>query len=247
MKPFVLFILIFQAFFTISISAAERILPPVKFGNLKFRPNGTWVYVGASVSEEKLAAAKPAIDAVLDRCTKDGSHPFSWQALAPAGVTFIIPVSGDIDEIHTDLAKYSGNINAAWIWDDIDPKAGSVSTKIFLWANGLGYVDLYQHGKIVCSMPCRTSARSKQPHAGVWKVGEVGSQKQGSESGRMSRKWKAWMPWALEITNSNPGCFLHGGNLLSASDGCVRLPRPGAAIVYHLLKAGSEIEVVYLD
>lgn len=244
MKTIVLFIVILQAYFTLNSVAGTK---PIKFGNLTFQSKGTFVLFGGTGTPDTEQAIQGNVEAreVIRNMRKSNAHPFTWQASAPSGITFIFPVSGNLQDIYEAEKEYGSKAKPSWVWlgaSDSSP----VTIKIYLDVEGDGYIDLYQSDQKIGHMPCKSGVRSKQPIAGNYSVKEKCTERLTGEYGRMSRKWNSWMSWALEIENPNLGCYIHGGSLMSLSDGCVRVPRPGAEIIYNLAKQGSKIVITYL-
>ena len=248
MKPIVLFILILQAYFTVFASAQTP--RPVQFGKLIFQANGEFAYHGGTgkpdspeaVASEALSVAK------FRELRASNVHPFKWQDVAPPGITYIFPISGNLKDIYKALNEFGGKAAPAWVWNDISDSI-PLTIKIYLYSTGIGYIKLYQSEQLVGYLPCMSGLRSKQPHEGNWSVNYIGDENdpQGKgEKGRKSNKWNSWMSWAVGTNNTNAGCYIHGGSLESESDGCVRLPRPGAHIIYELVKKGTKVVITHL-
>lgn len=245
MKSIVLFILVLQAFFTNPSFAQGP--QPVKFGKLTFQKDGVFALFGGTGTPDTEEAKRSNAEArnVIKEMRQSKAHPFTWQASAPEGVTFIFPIDGELRDIHEALKQYSKGPKPSWVWMGFSSST-PVTIKVYLDPKGDGHIDLYQSEQLIGYMPCKSGLRSKQPHAGNWSVKEKCTESEVGELGRMSRKWNSWMSWALEIENTNPGCYIHGGSLMSPSDGCVRVARPGARIIYEIVKTGSKIVITYL-
>ncbi|MES2985878.1 MAG: L,D-transpeptidase [Patescibacteria group bacterium] len=244
MKTNALLILVLQVFFSICAFAQPE---PVQFGKLTFQKNGTFVHFGGTGNPNTDQAKQGKILAreTIRQLRQKGTHPFEWQKSAPIGVTFLFPVTGNLEDIYSALKDHGGNTKPSWVWEGISDDL-PVEVKIYLDSAGDGSLEIYQNNQLVAYMPCKSSARSKQPHAGNWSIKAKGVESKLGEKGRMSVKWNSWMSWGLEIENSNSGCYIHGGALTSESDGCVRVVRPGAHILYELVNKGSKVVITYL-
>lgn len=235
-------ILVVQGLLATTVFSRTITVDGLTFGS----KDGNLTLVGVSTRKELLPAEKPGIVSKIRDCEKAGLHPFKWQEKVPEGVSLLFPVSGQLAKIHENLKDFcSGNKrHPSWIWAGINEEK-PLSLSIHMYANGEGWIDIFQDGKKVGYTPCMSSPRSKQMKTGLWSIASKGNETQNGEKGRMSVKWGCWMSWALEIENSVGGCYLHGGSLISESDGCVHLPRPVAKVLYHLLRKGDAVEIFH--
>ncbi len=197
-----------------------------------------FVKVNLNLAPEKNQAAKAQ---VLDYIQKNRTtHPFLWSM---PNVEFFWVVGGDLNKIHQTIAQKK--TAPSWIWAGIDPKT-PLELKVSLLSDGRGTVGVYQGENLVGRCFCRSSGRSKQPSAGNTNLSGKQTESVEGEKGRVSRKHDSWMPWAIGIGPATGGYYLHGGDTSTQSDGCIRIGRGTAQILYRILKGKEKVEIVHL-